>query len=176
MKTQSFITPLLHHPVTFHPVTFHLVTFHLVTFHLVTLLPCHLVTSFITILLLLSSCSPQRRLERLVAHHPELRIADTLLIRDTLIRPAIVADTSFPLSKMTDTVVISRDRLEIKLVRINDTIRIKGKCKADTIIRELRIPVEKIKLVKEGGGWLCKVSWIILGLFIIAAAWKWVTG
>ena len=123
----------------------------------------------------LSSCSPQRRLERLVLHHPELRMVDTLLIRDTIITLPVVADTALSIMRLTDTVTISRDRLEIKLVRINDTIHIKGKCKADTILRELRIPVEKIKLVKAEGGWLGKLPWIIFGLCVIAIVWRIVT-
>ena len=126
----------------------------------------------IILLFLLSSCSPQTRLQRLVAHHPELRIADTLLIRDTIIRPPIMADTALSIMRLTDTVTISRDRLEIKLVRINDTIHIKGKCKADTIIRELRVPVERIKLVKAEAGWLCKVLLGIIGVVGVAMAWK----
>jgi len=132
------------------------------------------VTIFVTIflLLLLSSCSPQHRLQRLVAHHPELKIADTLILRDTIIRSAIIADSSFPLSQMTDTVVISRDRLEIKLVKQHDTIHVTGQCKSDTIIRELRVPVEKIKLVKEGGGLLCKILWGVIGMVVVAMAWK----
>jgi hypothetical protein len=168
MKTQNTLSKKFFF-VTRHqsPVTF------FVTRHASPVTTSYPVTSFIAILLLLSSCSPQHRLQRLVAHHPELKLADTLVIRDTLIRPAIIADSSFPLSKMTDTVVISRDRLEIKLVKLHDTIHITGQCKSDTIIRELRVPVERIKLVKEkGGGWSCKLLWGILGLFIVATAWK----
>jgi len=138
------------------------------SFYPVTLSPCYLVTFFLATLLILSGCSPQRRLQHLVAHHPELRVADTLLVHDTLVMAAIVADTSIPLTRLTDTVVISRDKLEIKLVKIRDTIHVTGTCKADTIVREVRVPVEKIKLVKEeAGGWLSKLPWIILGLIVI---------
>ena len=127
------------------------------------------------ILLLVSSftaCSPQRRLQRLVAHHPELRLADTLLVTDTLFTAAITADTAIPLTRLTDTVVIARDKLEIKLVKIRDTIHVTGTCKADTIVREVRVPVEKIKLVKAEAGWLSKVPWVILGVVFIVTLWR----
>ncbi len=127
------------------------------------------------ILLLVSSftaCSPQRRLQRLVAHHPELLAADTLLVHDTIVMAGIVADTSIPLTRLTDTVVISRDKLEIKLVKIRDTIHVTGTCKADTIVREVRVPVEKIKLVKAEAGWLSKVPWVILGVVFIVTLWR----
>lgn len=118
---------------------------------------------------LFSGCSPQRRLQRLVAHHPELMMADTLVVTDTLFTAAITADTAIPLTRLTDTVVIARDKLEIKLVKIRDTIHVTGTCKADTIVREVRVPVERIKLVKaDAVGWLGKLGWIITGLFVVA--------
>lgn len=119
-----------------------------------------------------TSCSPQRRLQRLVAHHPELRMADTLVVTDTLFTAAITADTAIPLTRLTDTVVIARDKLEIKLVKIRDTIHVTGTCKADTIVREVRVPVERIKLLRAEGATLSKVVWIILGLAVITLVWK----
>jgi hypothetical protein len=38
-------------------------------------------------------------------------MADTLLVHDTIVMAGIVADTSIPLTRLTDTVVISRDKL-----------------------------------------------------------------
>jgi len=124
------------------------------------------------LLTLLPACSPQRRLQRLVVHHPELRIADTLLIRDTIIRASVETDTTLALTRLSDTVIITRDRLEISLVKVHDTIHIRGTCKADTIIRELRIPVEKFKLVKAEAGWLSRLWWIIAGLIVVAILLK----
>jgi hypothetical protein len=123
----------------------------------------------------LSGCSPQRRLERLVARHPELRVADTLLIRDTIKLAPVAVDTALPLINLTDTVVIARDRLEIKLFRVHDTIHVLGKCKADTIVRELRIPMERIKLVKADGGVLSKLVWVLVAVGVIAMLYKIVT-
>jgi len=100
-------------------------------------------------------------------------MADTLLVHDTFVMAAIVADTSIPISRLTDTVVISRDKLEIKLVKIRDTIHVTGTCKADTIVKEVRVPVEKIKLVKaERAGWLRNLGWLIMGLVVVAVVWK----
>jgi hypothetical protein len=42
------------------------------------------ITILFLFFLLLSSCSPQRRLSRLLALHPELKTPDTLVIRDTI--------------------------------------------------------------------------------------------
>jgi len=134
---------------------------------------------FILCMLLLASsftsCSPQRRLQRLVANHPELRMADTLVVTDTLFTAAITADTAIPLTRLTDTVVIARDKLEIKLIKIRYTIHVTGTCKADTIVREVRLPVERIKLVKAEAGVLSTVLWIVIGLVVVAIVLKFVT-
>ncbi len=127
------------------------------------------------LLTLLTACSAERRLERLVAHHPELQVTDTLLIRDTITRAPVVIDTALALINLTDTVVISRDRLELKLFKVHDTIHVMGKCKADTIVRELRIPVERIKLVKEKGNVLGKLLWVLVALGVVAILYKIVT-
>jgi len=137
----------------------------------------HIILCILMLVSSFTACSPQRRLQRLVAHHPELRMADTLLVSDTVVTAAITVDTAIPLTRLTDTVVIARDKLEIKLVKIRDTIHVTGTCKADTIVREVRVPVEKFKLVKaEAGGWLSKLPWIILGLIVIAVIGNKVTG
>jgi hypothetical protein len=101
-----------------------------------------------------------------VEHHPELQIADTLMLNDTIKFPEVTVDTAIPLFRLTDTTAIQKDRLEISLIRIRDTIYVKGKCKADTIIRQLRIPIERIKLVKAEPkrDLFIKLVWIILAL------------
>lgn len=114
----------------------------------------------LTILLLLTllagvstSCSPERRLGKLLHSHPELLVADTVEISDTLTRLEVTTDTTLLISHLPDTVHLTRDRIEISLVKVHDTLYLKGKCKADTLIRTLRIPVEKIKMVKEQPRW-----------------------
>lgn len=97
----------------------------------------------------LVSCSPQKRLERLVNHHPELRTPDTIGIIDTVITPLARLDTALPLVDLSAPVMLRHDRLELSVIRIRDTIRLHAACNPDTIIRTLRIPVEKIKLVKS---------------------------
>jgi len=97
----------------------------------------------------LVSCSPQQRLERLIKHHPELRTPDTIGFIDTVITPLARLDTALPLVDLSAPVMLRHDRLELSVLLIRDTIRLKAECKADTIIRTLRIPFEKIKLQKS---------------------------
>ena len=128
------------------------------------------ISFFLLISLLFSSaCSPQRRLNRLLENHPELTVSDTVRLRDTVAIPEATADTFVDLKIMTDTVIIEKDRLSVKLFKQHDTLFVEGKCAADTIYRELRIPVEKIKLVKVESktGILTKILFLIAALITL---------
>ena len=98
----------------------------------------------ILLFLLLSSCSPQKRLHRLIIKHPELTITDTIHLQDTTITPETKIDTAFPYSKLKDTVLITKEKLKLQLIEINDTIYLKAHQQSDTIIITKNIPVEKI--------------------------------
>ena len=126
-------------------------------------------TPFLLLILLLSSCSPQYRLNRLLARHPELKIPDTLFIRDSVIVPQVQVDTILDFKTIRDTVVIQKDRLQIKLSKIHDTLFLTGKCKGDTVYITRKIPVEKIRIVKPDylDNFISKLPWIVIGLICL---------
>ena len=126
----------------------------------------------ITLLLVLSiqtGCSPSARLNRLLTRHPELKIPDTIVINDTMTIPQVEADTIIYIDSIRDTVILQKDRLEITLNRIHDTLYIRGKCKADTIIIHRSIPVEKIKVVKldKLDQLISKIPWMVSGIICL---------
>lgn len=130
--------------------------------------------SFVNLILLLilcltTGCSPTYRLNRLLALHPELKIPDTLIIRDSLIVPQVRVDTMFDIKTILDTVIIQKDRLQIKLSRIHDTLFVTGKCKGDTVYITRKIPVEKIKIVKPDylDNFISKLPWVVIGLICL---------
>ena len=132
-------------------------------------------TLSLLLILLLSSCSPQYRLNRLLALHPELKIPDTLFIRDSVIVPQVQVDTILDFKTIRDTVVIQKDRLQIKLSKIHDTLFLTGKCKGDTVYINRKIPVEKIKIVKPDylDNFISKLPWIVIGLTILLLLFIW---
>ena len=123
-----------------------------------------------TAALLVISCSPQRRLEKLLAQHPELTARDTISMKDTLITPEVTVDTSFLLNKLHDTVVIQKEKLRMEFVKLHDTLFVSGNCMSDTVIRTLEVPVEKIKLVKPDKATMLigKIPWIMAGLIAVS--------
>ncbi|MCK9422207.1 MAG: hypothetical protein M0Q38_06385 [Bacteroidales bacterium] len=125
----------------------------------------------IAVLALASSCSPSARLTRLLSRHPELTMPDTLTIRDTITVPTVVADTLIPTMALKDTVWLRSGRLEIALQATPKTLYVKGKCKADTIVRTHRVITEKIKVIKPNrtDALIAKIPWLVVGLITIAA-------
>ncbi len=107
-------------------------------------------------ILLLFSCSPQRRLHRLITKHPELTQMDTIVFTDTTIIPEIRIDTVIHHSALRDTVIITKDKLKLQLIEINDTIYIEAYHEPDTIIIIKEIPVERI-IHKKPEKWMKRV-------------------
>ena len=123
----------------------------------------------IFVVLCLMSCSAEVRLNRLLSRHPELKIPDTVIFGDTLIEPMIQADTLLFAGRLDDTVFIEKDRLEVSIRRIHDTLYIRGKCKADTLIIIRKIPVEKIRIVKPDklSAFIGEIPWLAAGLIML---------
>jgi hypothetical protein len=127
---------------------------------------------YISLIALLFSCSPQKRLNRLVKKHPELVKIDTITVRDTIrdtinvTTELVKVDTIFSLNEIHDTITITKDNLTIRYYHdtVHDSIYISGKC--DTIwvevpyekIVEYKVPCDKV-IVKKGIDWW---YWILL--------------
>lgn len=126
---------------------------------------------FIAALILATACSPQARLTRLLTHHPELTLSDTLSFRDTIILAPVEADTVIALAELKDTVYLRNESLEISLLATASTLFVKGKCKTDTVYRTHRVNVEKIKVVKPDrlDAFISKIPWLVVGLIAMAA-------
>jgi hypothetical protein len=93
---------------------------------------------------LTSSCTPQKRLNRLVALHPELATTDTIRIRDTTIIPETRIDTSFNQDRLKDTVIITKEKLTVKIHQVLDSVYVEAEHAADTVIVEKEVVVEKV--------------------------------
>jgi len=124
---------------------------------------------YLLIILLLASCSPVKRFNRLIEKHPELLVQDTLLIYDTitLYVPEVRTDTVVTLKELIDTVTLTKDRVTVKTwyVPKEKKVYIQGKCDPIYITKiiERKVPVyyyEKYPLWK-------KLINILLTIFII---------
>lgn len=89
-------------------------------------------------LLLLASCSPQRRLNRLIGNHPELakvHVKDTVLTAietDTIYIPERSIDTFFTFQ--TDTFTVTDSGVTVTVIKEVDKWRLKTVVQRDTIL------------------------------------------
>jgi hypothetical protein len=119
-----------------------------------------------TVLLMVCSCSPARRLERLIERHPELVTSDTARVNDTVITRDISTDTALLLTALPAGVIIQKDRLEIALNKVHDTLFLRGRCKPDTIIRKITVPYERIRIIKTDTNTrqVAGIPWLIIAI------------
>lgn len=92
---------------------------------------------------LLASCSADWHLRKAIKKNPMIVTKDTVVLNDTFYTPEVHVTDTFVTSKY-DTIELIKDKLQIQIIRQNDTIRLAGTCKSDTLVRVVRIPVEKV--------------------------------
>lgn len=125
--------------------------------------------------IILFSCSPQKRLNRLVKKHPSLVQLDTIKIIDTVITPTIQHDTTTVFKVSTHDTVINNEKVFLKYFYDTLTREIHHEyiCFGDTIIQEKIIPIEKI-VYKEINWWEKYQSLIYIFLigFVLLVIYK----
>ena len=93
--------------------------------------------------ILFPSCGANWHLQRAVKLDPSILQQKTITVTDTVVtEPTAVLDT-VTISN-TDTVEIVKNNFRVKIMRISDTLIIDGGCDADTIVRTVSVPFEKI--------------------------------
>jgi hypothetical protein len=98
--------------------------------------------------LLLTSCSAQWHLKTAIKKDPLILKKDTVVVVDTLVTAPVTVRDTVTLSNR-DTVIITKDKLTVKLVKSFDTIAIEAECASDTIIRTIEVPYEKVVYVQQ---------------------------
>lgn len=116
------------------------------------------------VLLALSSCSCQYYQRKLDKKCPKFQ--DTITVHDTTYIPEVKTDTVFKYYSR-DTVVIREGKLTVKYFYNNhdSTVYLHGKCAADTVYKEIKVPYEKNLVVQDyWPGWL---KWSVITLLLL---------
>ena len=130
---------------------------------------------WLVIILLLTSCNPQNRLNRKVkrvenyAYKHGLVIKDSIRIHDTLIVDNYIHDTTATFIKHDSTIVVNNEKVYLKY--FYDTLRQEIYheviCKGDTIIREIVVPVDKIKVIDKDNRYVIIVIVLLVAVILI---------
>lgn len=136
-------------------------------------------TRILAAALLLSSCSAERRLQRLVERHPELQRTDTVTVD---IRIPIPADTIREVVTLHDTVTVENERQVVRIVRVPtgspcDTVPalldVDAVVKPDTIWATREVYVDRIVPCPPGkrvAAWWRTVA-LVLGGILALLVW-----
>lgn len=124
---------------------------------------------YLVLILLLSSCTPQKRLDRLIRRHPELVRVDSVKIVDTVITRDVSIDT-MRVMNTHDTFIVNRDKLTVQVIRHQDSIYVFGKCASDTVVIERSVPVKVVESQSDEGvlKWVVPVLLVIIMLMIFS--------
>jgi hypothetical protein len=111
-----------------------------------------IIISIVLFATLIGSCTPQKRLDRLVKKHPHLSRIDTVNVVDTVtvMLPGVRADTNMTkptfLSALKDTIILQKEQLTVKIYEYRDSVFIEGSCDTvyKTVVREVKVPYPTI--------------------------------
>ena len=126
----------------------------------------------IVLICLIVSCSPQKRLNRLVKKHPELSQIDTLnlVVRDTIAIEKQSFDTTTQIIYHDSVTVINNERVILKYFydTITQELNHYLENKTDTIYTEkiVNVPVDRV-IVRELSWWDRYKEFIYIGLVLI---------
>ena len=127
------------------------------------------------ILIFLTSCNPQNRLKRKVkraenyAYKHGLVIKDTIKVVDTVIVESYIHDTTATFYTHDSITVINNSQVFLRY--FYDTLRQEiyheVECKGDTIIREVLVPVDKIKVIEKDNRFMIIIVVLLAALFFV---------
>jgi hypothetical protein len=107
-----------------------------------------------------------------VQKDPFILEKDTLVVTDTVVSPP-VAITDTVIMKQHDTITLVKDKLKVKILKVNDTITIDAICDSDTIISVIEVPydrivyVEKEKPIQIIQRWMAYLLLLIVGIKLL---------
>lgn len=121
------------------------------------------------------SCNPQNRLNRKVkraenyAYKHGLVIKDTIKVVDTVIIESYIHDTTATIIKHDSTIVVNNEKVFLRY--FYDTLRQEiyheVECKGDTIVKEVLVPVDKIKVIEKDNRFNIILIVILAALFFV---------
>ena len=130
---------------------------------------------YLCLILILFSCSPIKRHQRIVRKYPFVHTVDSVKLIDTirLTTNKVISDTVVHESLLFDTIIVKKDNLTVRVIKIRDSVYINGKC--DTIfidkVIERTIPVKYYETKNKIN--LSLLIWIIsLSLIIFIYIWN----
>ena len=124
----------------------------------------------IALCLILTACSPAKRLQRILTKNPDLLQVDSVTVEKLVFVPEYTLDTAFVDSLIYDTTIIENERVRIQVLHdtITKLIRVYATCKPDTVVTECTNYIERYRdhVPSKLPSWLVPVV-VVLSLVIL---------
>lgn len=122
------------------------------------------VFTLLSTLIVLTACSPEKLLQ--MAEKKGAKVTTDTVFQERLVYvPSVTHDTTFT-SLPGDTVTITKDRLQVKYVRLpGDKVYIQGTCLPDTI--KISVPVEVTRTISAGYSKWQMIGAVFGGIFFV---------
>ena len=126
-------------------------------------------------------CQKQKAKEKifvLTKKFPELlQPTDTIRLSDTIFFNNVSVDTSFVFGNVNDTIIVERDKIKIKYIKIDSVVYLTGECIADTVFIKHEIPIEQIiaekpPFSKEMKNWAFIIALVLFGFWVLKRLFK----
>jgi hypothetical protein len=69
----------------------------------------------------------------------EVTVEKRVTVHDTTYIETVKADTVF--NTTHDTVILEKEKLKVKYIRVKDSVYLSGQCEGDTIYKSIKVPV-----------------------------------
>lgn len=126
----------------------------------------------IFLLLVLISCSPEKRIARILKNHPNLIKSDTVYKTDTIIKKLRSIDTSF-ITKPIDTITITKDRIKLRIIRNYDKITVHDTVFPDTTLHKYAQVVNSVSVKQAQGFWQTVKQYLFVIGFLVFFFFLW---
>jgi hypothetical protein len=111
----------------------------------------------------LLSCDPIKRHARLVSKFPHVHTSVTKTIHDTVRINSVSKDTVF--YHEFDTIIMTKERLRVQLIRSRDSIYLQGEC--DSIVIPKQYTYNEYSSTKVRRNWMGYLTLILIILLIL---------
>ena len=123
----------------------------------------------------LISCNPQNRLNRKVkraenyAYKHGLVIKDTVKVVDTVIVENYIHDTTATIIKQDSVTIINNEKVFLRYYydTLRQEIYHEVECRGDTIVREVLVPVDKVKVIEKDNRFNIILIVLLAALFFV---------
>lgn len=124
---------------------------------------------YLVFLLIIAGCTPQKRINRIIEHHPEILALDSVMIKKEIIIPGRTIPLEIPAARLfnlqpRDTIKLKKDSVNLIITRNQDSVFLKVVLPDQNSNLDTTIYYNKVKHITDNKPlkWVKILPWIAL--------------